>query len=250
MMRSGLASLLSLTLLFVVAAAPDAAGERKRKRAARTLDAPGQHHRVVVGERDAYELYVPTSYRAGTPAPLLLTFHWSTGRGFNMLRYWTEAAEQHGVIVIAPDSRYTMRWGKKDVAQALDAIVEITASYNVDSARIYAQGFSSGANFTYRMMASNPGLFRGISPFAGRMRASKQELAHPNAADGNTRVCIWHGTTDDTIRFRNAGIAARRLVTHGYEVRTHTVRQGHWFNARKVGDIWGCLDGIRSNTDS
>ena len=143
-----------------------------------------------------------------------------------------------------------MRWGKQDVRQVLDAVVAVSAELEIDPSRLYAAGFSSGANFSYRMMAANPGMFRAIAPFSGRMQATRAELEHPAAAEGNTRVCIWHGTTDRTIRFKYARRAAQRLMKHGYEVRSHTLHQGHWFNVKTVPDIWQCMDGVRMSGES
>jgi len=230
--------------------------------AAAVLPARAEQHRVRTREGYSYELYVPTGVadNATTSSshgasldqgpPLLLLFHWSTGRGASILESWTELAERLGFIVIAPDGRHRMRWTKRDMEDVLDALVAVGARYQVDPDRIYAAGFSSGANFAYRLMAANPGLLRAIAPFSGRMRATDEELGNRLSSNGATRVCVWHGTSDRTIRYRNAREAVERLSSYGYDVHLHTLRQGHWFDVGQIPTMWECMDGARNANES
>src|SRR5512147_2391427 len=58
----------------------------------------------IYGTRD-YHGYVPSSYRAGTPIPLLVALHGCTENdvGFDLLSGWSAEAERRGFIVVFPD---------------------------------------------------------------------------------------------------------------------------------------------------
>ena len=198
----------------------------------------------------AYQVYLPSSYTPDRAWPVVVLFHWSTARSSNMIKVWRETAERHGIVLAAPNSHYRMRWTQRDAANVMDMLVDVTVAYNIDSKRIFAAGFSSGANFSYRMMLTNPGLFRAVGPFAGRMAAKDVELTDTRGQE-NTRVCIFHGTADPRIRFHNAEVAARRLVLNGFEVHS-TVYRGHthWIPKKHAEQMWRCLSGGGEGRDT
>ena len=53
-------------------------------------------------------LYVPKSYKPGTPMPMLIMLHGFSGWGDNQRRLFA-LAEELGFIVLAPESRYITR---------------------------------------------------------------------------------------------------------------------------------------------
>ena len=159
-----------------------------------------------------------------------------------MLSLWTEAAEQFGFLLVAPNSRHRMRWTRKDAVAVQAILGDVLGNYSVDMERVYATGFSSGANFTYRLLLENPGVFRAIGPFGGRLRSRPGEFeAFDHTAD--TRVCVFHGTRDKTIPHKHARRARMRLRSKGFEVQQRDYRQGHWLKRGYAHDMWQCLDG-------
>ena len=54
------------------------------------------------------------------------------------------------------------------------ALASLRDTFEVDNARIYATGFSNGANFTYLLWAERPAVFAAFAPVAGRLRPSVQ----------------------------------------------------------------------------
>jgi len=211
-------------------------------------EATAQLQHVERDGRKAYDLYLPEGYSADRKWPMLVAFHWSTGRASSMFRLWQEAADRFGVILALPNSRSRMRWTKKDAADTLDMIVEVTRDLPVDDKRIYATGFSAGANFAYRMMATQPGLFRAVGPFGGRLHLKKGELDQLDP--GATRLCIFHGTRDRTIKFKHAVRAANTLTRAGFDVRTRSYNQGHWLRRDYAQTMWQCLDRPERSNDS
>ena len=205
--------------------------------------------RVRIGKKFSYDLFVPKSYDESKSWPLLTLYHWSTGRSTNMLRVWKEAADRYGIVLAVPNSRWTMRWTKRDLENTQTMIVDVTAELNIDPNRIYASGFSSGAKFVYTLMAHNPGLFRAIGPFGGRMVATEEQLGH-RLSRNETRVCIFHGRSDRRVRVKHANKALLRLRSHGYDVHMKTYGSGHWLPKEHVHAMWRCLDGARPASDS
>jgi predicted esterase len=159
-----------------------------------------------------------------------------------MLSLWKDAAERHGFLLVAPNSRHRMRWSRKDAENVQSILGAVIGDYAVDLSRVYATGFSSGANFTYRVLLQNPGIFRAIGPFGGRLLYKTGEFeAFDNKED--TRVCVFHGTRDKTIPHKHARRARRRLRAQGFEVMERDYRQGHWLKRGYADEMWQCLDG-------
>src|SRR4030095_11247300 len=81
-----------------------------RPRGARAAEPPrfGENPLRLGSDRDGI-LYVPKSYKDGTPTPLVLMFHGAggTGRGVS---YTFEVADELGFLVLAPDSRAEATW--------------------------------------------------------------------------------------------------------------------------------------------
>ncbi len=148
-----------------------------------------QHDQVLPlgdGEEDRfYFLHVPATYDCAAPAPLLVDFHGTAGPSRPEEAYQNPAAiglaEAEGAIVVRPRSRSSemggleiFRWDQnpgdldRNVTYAQNLVDAIRKLYNVDASRVYASGFSSGANMTSQFFgAEHRGLFRGLAPIAG-----------------------------------------------------------------------------------
>ena len=193
-------------------------------------------------ERSTYDVYTPSAYSAAKEWPVVFAFHWSTGRSTSMMSLWKEAAERHGFLLVAPNSRHRMRWSRKDATAVQGMLGAVLGHYSVDLGRVYATGFSSGANFTYRMLLENPGVFRAIGPFGGRLLSRSGEYEAFDQTS-NTRVCVFHGTRDKTIPHKHARRARMRLRAQGFEVIERDYRQGHWLRRGYAEEMWQCLNG-------
>ena len=206
---------------------------------------------VVRVERDGqtnYDVYLPEGFAPDQSYPLLVAFHWSTGRSSSMLKLWRKAADRYGVILALPNSRYRMKWIKSDAVATVDMISQVSANYPIDKKRIYATGFSAGANFAYRMMATRPGIFSAVGPFGGRFQHKKGELERLDPT--KTRMCIFHGRRDRTIKYKYAVKAANTLTRAGFKVRTRSYNQGHWLRRDYAETMWQCLDRRQDKSDT
>jgi len=112
---------------------------------------------VSSGERREFLLFVPRSYDRSRPTPLVISMHGAGGRPAQQMTLsgWNRLAESEGFIVVYPAGADTFGprvWhteGRKDARFIADLIDELTAAYNIDAKRIYANGISNGGDMSF-----------------------------------------------------------------------------------------------------
>lgn len=119
---------------------------------------------VSSGRTREYLLYVPKSYDRGRPTPLVISLHgamlWPSSQMY--LSRWNRVADEHGFLVVYPAGpgagpRAWFMEGKAtpsrmpDVVFISELIDTLEASYNIDPARIYADGFSNGGGMAFAL---------------------------------------------------------------------------------------------------
>ncbi|MDP9349616.1 MAG: phospholipase [Gemmatimonadota bacterium] len=179
--------------------------------------APGLHPLGIGSGRDGV-LYVPGSYRAECPAPLVLMLHGAGGHGGNALGILRPLADAHGLVLVAPDSRASTwdvivnRYGP-DVAFIDRALAETFARVAVDPARLAVGGFSDGASYALSLGVMNGDLFTHVLAFSPGFLAALSQSGAP-------RIYVSHGVHD---RVLPIDPCSRKLVPMlqraGYEVR-------------------------------
>ncbi|MEO8679563.1 MAG: PHB depolymerase family esterase [Vicinamibacterales bacterium] len=116
---------------------------------------------VSSGEQREYLLYVPGSYDRSKPTPLVISMHgasmWPAAQ-MDTSR-WNAVAERLGLIVVYPSGisgngpRIWRADGgaglTKDVRFISELIDTLEAAYNIDPARIYANGLSNGGGMSF-----------------------------------------------------------------------------------------------------
>src|SRR5687767_13908091 len=101
-----------------------------------------------------YELFVPESYHANVPIPLVMVLHGASGSGARSQAWlgFDELAEAENFIVVYPDGLYN-NWDfgsgvptpdgpmqVDDVGYLTDVVHELEADYNIDPARVFVTG--------------------------------------------------------------------------------------------------------------
>lgn len=131
-------------------------------------------------------LVLPTSYRPGTPIPLVLGFHGGLGgpRAFEIQSRFTACAEREGFAICYPAGTglgqaltwnagtccgYAQQRRIDDVGFVRRLLKEIQADYSIDSSKVYATGFSNGAMLTYRLACEAPELFAAVGVVSGSL---------------------------------------------------------------------------------
>ena len=113
------------------------------------------------GEQRRYLLYVPDSYDPSTPTPLVISIHgfaeWPAHQ--QQISHWNDLADEHGVLMVYPmGTSFPLRWRAngdaglmQDVTFISDLIDYLEGEYNVDPARIYANGLSNGGGMSFAL---------------------------------------------------------------------------------------------------
>jgi phospholipase/carboxylesterase len=171
-------------------------------------------------------LYVPPSYRAGHPAPLMLSFHGAGGSGRRSLRRLLFLADELGLLVLSPDSREStwdvVRSGFGPDVEFLDRALDLTfGRYAVDASRIVAEGFSDGASYALSIGLLNGDLFSDVIAFSPGFVLAERRRGRP-------RCFISHGTHDQILPIERCGRRiAGELRGDGYDVRYTEFDGGH-----------------------
>jgi predicted esterase len=174
--------------------------------------------------RDAV-LYAPANFDPRTPIPLLLFLHGAGQNGALMVKALQDAAERHGVLLLAPSSR-AATWDMHrapacdDSAFIDSALAQIFAAATIDPRRIGIGGLSDGASFALSLGLANGDLFGEVMSFSAGFFHVPLRMGHP-------RVFLSHGHRDVIIDFRIGRQIADRLIESGYEVTFRPFDGGH-----------------------
>jgi len=162
----------------------------------------------------SYTIYVPASYSAGTPAPMVLNFHGYTSNAFEQMFYgdFRAIADTAGFLLVIPngtlDATGTTYWNSgwggtvDDIGFTSALIDQIAATYSVNLSRVYSTGMSNGGFMSYTLACSLSDRIAAIASVTGSMNVG-QDLScnaqHP------TPVMEIHGTADATVPYEGGG---------------------------------------------
>jgi polyhydroxybutyrate depolymerase len=242
-----LAVLMALAAAGCDSAAPPASPTAAPSSAAPDAAAGGPGSQTIqLGDRP-FTLHVPSTYQAGTPAPLLVLLHGytSSGQGQESYLRFVPEAEKRGLLYATPngtvDARSNRFWNATDAccnlygatvddaAYLTDLIKAISTRYTVDTRRVYLAGHSNGAFMSFRMACDHADIITAIAALNGAMwqDLSKCRPSRP------VSVLNIRGTADATIVFDGGGIAG-----HEYPSTETTVAD------------WVGLDGCAKSPDT
>ena len=147
-----------------------------------------------------YRIYVPATITGRTRAlPLLVTFHGLTSDSAEhaLETDWADFAESHDFIVAFPESPIgAWLWGPDSwhATFARDVVSDIAETYCVDTTRVFASGYSNGAQMAQRLACDASAVFASVTEYAG---ASPGSLTCTPARP--VAVGLFHGTADQTV---------------------------------------------------
>jgi polyhydroxybutyrate depolymerase len=199
-----------------------------------------QPREIPLGPAGGYELalehdgrtrsalvYVPPGLPADRPVPVVLNFHGGGGNAAAHRDYvrMDALAEREGFIVVYPNGtgrleEKLLTWNAgsccgyataekvDDVGFVRALVAALATRAPVDTARVYATGFSNGAMLSYRLAAQASDVVAAIAPVAGSMVLPEPRADDPRpalAVPGRRAMPILHiHSVDD-----------RRALYHG-----------------------------------
>jgi polyhydroxybutyrate depolymerase len=165
---------------------------------------------VSSGQTRRYLLYVPRSYDRTKPTPLVISMHGAGGWPVQQmeLSQWNRVADEQGFIVVYPsgvESAGPRIWHvgpgpglMKDARFISELIDKLEADYNIDPARIYANGLSNGGGMSFVLSCTMSDRIAAVG-----LVASAQTLPWRWCTDRRPVPMIaFHGTADPLAPYR------------------------------------------------
>jgi polyhydroxybutyrate depolymerase len=180
-------------------------------------------------------------------APLLFVLHPSGGDGAGMRQYsnyeFDELADKHGFLVVYPDgfdntwndcrggSPFSSKRLKIDDVGFIKSLLsrEVTA-HAVDRKRVFAAGWSNGAQLAYRLALEYPEDFAGIAAISASVPV--KENLDCGQVDKPIPVMIVNGTADPINPFR------------GGMVNLGSAKLGNVLSSEDTAKYWAKLLGV------
>jgi len=175
---------------------------------------------VSSGQERTYLLFVPTSYDPARPTPLVISIHGFAEWPAHQMQIsgWNDLAEEYGFIVVYPSGTgFPRRWraggragvsgdAMADVSFISDLIDELGRRYNIDRARVYANGLSNGGGMSYMLGCRLSDRIAAVGSVSGAYAYPLDEC-NPSRP---VPMIAFHGTADPIVPYlggpsRNSG---------------------------------------------
>ncbi|MCF6744763.1 phospholipase [Blastococcus sp. KM273128] len=184
-------------------------------------------------------MHVPAGLGTG-PLPLAVSLHGAGGDADAGLALLRPAADEHGLVVLAPGSAGAT-WDAvgggygPDAAHVDRALVEVFASVPVDPARTAVAGLSDGASYALGLGLANGRLFRRVVAFS-------PGFVPPAPRSGDPAVFVSHGVDDEVLPIdRTSRRIVPTLEEDGYDVTYREFPGGHAVPAEVVAAAVGWI---------
>ncbi|MAA79000.1 MAG: hypothetical protein CL916_07040 [Deltaproteobacteria bacterium] len=168
-----------------------------------------------------FGLFFPSNYDASEAIPLVVNIHGGCMDAASQMAAMNmrDLAEEHNFALVYPQglpeegSEDCLIWNSgpyatesnKTTADDLgffeSLITDMTASYAIDSERIYATGFSNGGFMTYALACYQSNTFAAVAPVAGMMTPEALDSNSPNpcVTERPMPIIHFHGSSDSAV---------------------------------------------------
>ncbi len=164
---------------------------------------------VSSGEKREYLLYVPKSYNRSRPTPLVISMHaaglW--GAAQKETSRWNDLADAKGFIVVYPSGvggKGVRVWRAepgddlaKDVRFIAELIDTLSASYNIDPKRVYANGLSNGGGMAFALSCTLSNRIAAVGMVAAAQTLSWRWCT----GERPVPMIAFHGTADPDVPY-------------------------------------------------
>ena len=178
----------------------------------------------------AYYLYVPSTVKASSPAPLIVMLHGSGRVGISLVEKWKDLAKKEGFIIAGPDSLDTRVWSMpQDGPDYLrDLVEELKTKYPVNPRRVYLFGHSGGAIFALVMSLMESQYFAATAIHAGALPPEGRDLI--DTAKRKIPIFIQVGDSDQSFPLKTVRATRDELNAKGFSVElTELPGHDHWY---------------------
>jgi dienelactone hydrolase len=184
---------------------------------------------IEPGSARPYLLYRPSSYDPDRAWPLIVVCHGSFPDSPNrQIRSWTELAESHGFLVLAPEIKAPRKkWPAKVAEEAarqranedhvLAALQHVRGAHNISEERVFIYGWSDGAHTALHTGLRHADLFRAVS--VARPRFDEGYLADILGRVDHHQPVYVDYSIGDAVTGKHGRQCAEWLRTIGVNVR-------------------------------
>ncbi|MEL6406745.1 MAG: PHB depolymerase family esterase [Chloroflexota bacterium] len=217
----------------------------------------------------SFALYVPTTYDATTPTPVILSLH---GRGANSFgqaftTQFNQLAEQYGFIVVYPQA-YDPYYDNPEVADAvwnynlgtpietltwdddvfLDRLIDdLALDLNIDMSRLYVNGLSNGGYMTNRLACTRSDRYATFASVAATAPYGLTDLCE----NGNPApIMFYHGTADDISPWHGLPMTNPATGQRFYAIAPMPNTLGFWLTHNGCGEAYEQRDIPSEDTGS
>lgn len=168
------------------------------------------------GVQRTYILYVPATYSAANPAPLVFNFHGYTSNANAQIFYgeFRAIADTAGFLLVVPqgtiDGNGNTYWnagwlGSTDDVGFTSALIDsIAADYNVNQDKVYSTGMSNGGYMSYYLACNLSDRIAAIASVTGAMTKGTPNTCNPQHP---TPIMEIHGDADATVPYNGNTIS-------------------------------------------
>jgi len=163
------------------------------------------------GKQRTYLLHVPKTYEPGRPTPLVICLPGFGEWPAHLMRisHWNRVADESGFLVVYPCGRsFPLRWhcdpgadtpeqARQDVQFISDLIDQLKQSYNIDEARVYANGLSNGGGMSFLLACRLSERIAAIGIVGGAFLLPWTEYKPKRPVP----AIVFHGTADPLAPF-------------------------------------------------
>jgi poly(3-hydroxybutyrate) depolymerase len=182
------------------------------------------------GKTRAYYLYVPSTLKPGSQAPLIVTLHGSNRTGVTLVEKWKDLAKKEGIILAGPDATDLAGWASpQDGPDFLrDLVEELKGKFPVDPKRVYLFGHSAGAIFALEMSLMESQYFAATAIHAGALAKDGMDLIP--MAKRKIPISIQVGDSDQFFPLKAVRETKEALKGAGFTVElTEIPNHDHWY---------------------
>jgi phospholipase/carboxylesterase len=171
-------------------------------------------------ERGGFSLYIPETYDAARPHPLIVALHGGAGHGRAFLWTWLRQARSRGAIVLSPTAKggtWSLMEPELDAANIARMLDHVREHWNIDNDRLLLTGMSDGGTYCYLCGLMGDARFTHLAPVSASFQAMLLQFIDGARLRG-LPVYLTHGVRDWMFPIEIAREAHQALSAAGAKV--------------------------------